>query len=175
MATAETPDILTTSYQIVHLQYWRWLVVQDATYDQAQIFVNDMPIWENATNPAGTLAHVDREWRFHDVELTPFIDGHVALRWQLTSDATDERAGWSIDDVCVVGMQKLAVCGDGYVDYNEECDDGNTNSGDGCSAACKDELVAGGGGCCSANGGASPLLALVVMGVIRVRRRRATR
>ncbi len=31
------------------------------------------------------------------------------------------------------------VCGDGNIDNNEECDDGNNTSGDGCSAECKKE------------------------------------
>ena len=30
-------------------------------------------------------------------------------------------------------------CGDGHVDAGEECDDGNTTNGDGCSATCKQE------------------------------------
>lgn len=38
--------------------------------------------------------------------------------------------------VCVV-----MSCGDGAVDPGEECDDGNTASGDGCSFACKIEIV----------------------------------
>src|SRR5262249_35967116 len=31
------------------------------------------------------------------------------------------------------------VCGDGSVDPGEQCDDGNTISGDGCSATCQTE------------------------------------
>ena len=37
---------------------------------------------------------------------------------------------------------QTAVCGNGKAEYPEECDDGNTNGGDGCSAACKMEDVA---------------------------------
>ena len=33
------------------------------------------------------------------------------------------------------------VCGDGTVDLDEECDDGNTASGDGCTADCTSELA----------------------------------
>jgi large repetitive protein len=33
-----------------------------------------------------------------------------------------------------------AVCGDGVVDEGEQCDDGNTSSGDGCSSACRAEV-----------------------------------
>lgn len=28
------------------------------------------------------------------------------------------------------------VCGDGVLDVDEECDDGNTNDGDGCTSQC---------------------------------------
>lgn len=31
----------------------------------------------------------------------------------------------------------LSVCGDGVIEGVEECDDGNTKSGDGCSAFCQ--------------------------------------
>jgi cysteine-rich repeat protein len=34
----------------------------------------------------------------------------------------------------------LPVCGDGFVEGAETCDDGNVNAGDGCSAACAVEL-----------------------------------
>jgi cysteine-rich repeat protein len=37
-------------------------------------------------------------------------------------------------------------CGNGSVDDAEECDDGNTNDGDGCSAMCLTEIGPGGGG-----------------------------
>jgi cysteine-rich repeat protein len=33
-------------------------------------------------------------------------------------------------------VDSAPVCGDGVVSGNEECDDGNTTSGDGCSATC---------------------------------------
>ncbi len=31
------------------------------------------------------------------------------------------------------------ICGSGYIDSGEQCDDGNTVSGDGCSAICQVE------------------------------------
>ena len=37
----------------------------------------------------------------------------------------------------------VGVCGDGALDPGEECDDGNTTSGDGCDASC--QLEAGDG------------------------------
>jgi cysteine-rich repeat protein len=42
--------------------------------------------------------------------------------------------GDGIGDVC-----DLALCGNGILESPEQCDDGNTADGDGCSAACSDE------------------------------------
>lgn len=39
-----------------------------------------------------------------------------------------------------------AVCGNAIVETGETCDDGNTNSGDGCEADCLNETATGGGG-----------------------------
>ncbi len=36
---------------------------------------------------------------------------------------------------------ELPFCGDGFVDEDEECDDGNTEDGDGCSSVCEEEPV----------------------------------
>jgi cysteine-rich repeat protein len=51
------------------------------------------------------------------------------------------------------------VCGNGIVETGEQCDDGNTVSGDGCSATCQTEAVTppGGGG-----GGGEPSLNIAV-------------
>jgi len=38
------------------------------------------------------------------------------------------------------------TCGDGYLDDDEECDDGNTTKGDGCNAHCYIELLTCGDG-----------------------------
>ena len=37
------------------------------------------------------------------------------------------------------GCVKISVCGNGKLEASEECDDGNTSAGDGCSSACKIE------------------------------------
>lgn len=40
-----------------------------------------------------------------------------------------------------VPTKVIEMCGDGYLSESEECDDGNMNSGDGCSATCKKEYA----------------------------------
>jgi cysteine-rich repeat protein len=60
-------------------------------------------------------------------------------------------------DVCVADIAGDVGCGNGELDGDEECDDGNTMSGDGCSATCQNQCIGNGGvcandaQCCSAN------------------------
>jgi cysteine-rich repeat protein len=49
-----------------------------------------------------------------------------------TTDCGD--AACSLDPAC-----KIPACGDGFVDVNETCDDGNEYNGDGCGATCQYE------------------------------------
>ncbi len=170
-STITAPMIDVPGFDQVHLQYRRWLTVEDATFDKATIAVNGTTVWTNAMSAGEDLDHIDREWRFQDVDLTGFAGGPVQLSWSLASDMGRELGGWNLDEVCLVGVGRHAACGDGAIDPDEQCDDGNTAAGDGCSATCMDEDDPG---CCSA--GTNPsgplLLGLGVVIVIARRRRR---
>ena len=177
--TVTTPVVDASDYAAVHLQYWRWLTVEDGQYDQAQILANGSAVWTNAATAAGTLDHVDREWRFQDVDVTPNVqDGGVAITWALISDPSDELGGWNIDDVCVVGLSKLPLCGDGVLDQDEQCDDGSANgaAGDPCTTDCQ-LVVHAGGGCAASDaaGGGAGAAAIAALALARVRRRRRVR
>ena len=138
---ATGPAIDITGYQDVRLHYRRWLTVEDGFYDEASIFVNGQTEWTNATSPQTNIHHLDREWRFHDVPLSDYIaEGEVTLSFGLDSDQGLHFGGWSIDALCVVGVVD-EICGDGQVTGEEECDDGNTDDGDGCDATCVVEEI----------------------------------
>jgi len=148
----ETPEINVSMYDQVRLQYRRWLVVEDATYDRATIAVNGTTLWTNAMSTDGSLEHTDREWRFHDLDLTQQASGGtVKIKWAIASDTSRELGGWTLDDVCLVGIGKHAVCGDCVPDEDT--------------------------GCCSTGTGPSGpvLLGLVIVGVLRRRRRHPIR
>ena len=139
-STAATgPFIDIEGHTDVRLHYRRWLSVEDGFFDQATISVNDQPLWSNLTTAEANVHHIDREWRFHDLPLHDFLDeGQVQLRFALDSDGGLELGGWTVDALCVVEVVE-SVCGDGQVGGPEECDDGNTEDGDGCDAACMAE------------------------------------
>jgi MYXO-CTERM domain-containing protein len=139
----------------VRLQYRRWLAVEDASFDQATISSNGAPLWTNTSGQDGQLHHRDREWRFHDVDLTETIfDGEVAVRFEISADEGVELGGWNIDDVCVVAVPGDGGGGDGDAGFPRP-DDG----GCGCRAGARP-------------GPAGALLLLGALWQLRRRRRR---
>jgi MYXO-CTERM domain-containing protein len=146
-----SPQIATQGFSQVRLQYRRWLSVEDGFFDQARIYAGGVTVWENYASDWDLEAdthHVDGEWRFHDVDLSgAVVDGTVSFAFALASDGGLEMGGWTIDDVCVVGVNAApaGICGDGLVDPGEGCDDGNNVDGDGCSATCEPEAGTTGG------------------------------
>jgi cysteine-rich repeat protein len=183
---ADSPVVtIPGDWDQVRLQYRRWLGVEDAVYDHAIIEVDGVERWTNLATPAEDTHHRDREWRFHDLDITAeAADGAVQITFHLDADPGLEFGGWTVDDVCIVAIG-AGRCGDGLLTAPEECDDGNQVDGDGCSADCQLEGGGGGGGadgdeiaggCCSAGdrGVAGPLLlGLATLLVVRRRRRAA--
>jgi MYXO-CTERM domain-containing protein len=147
-STATSPAVVTTNFVSVRLQYQRWLTVEDGFFDQANISVDGVPVWTaSATEDQefATFHHIDKEWRFHDVDITDLAtDGQVQVAFAMASDGGLELGGWTVDDFCVVGVQPTTgpFCGNAVVDAGEGCDDGNLLAGDGCDAACQ---IEGGG------------------------------
>ncbi len=155
---ARTPDVDVTAFDSVRLQYRRWLGVEDGFFDDATITVDGQARWSNRDSMNGNDSathHKDKEWRFHDLDVSAqAADGKVQVSFGIKSDRGYELGGWNLDDVCIVGWSaSFALCGDGSLGAGEQCDDGNTADGDGCSSTCAPEDGDGGGdlggGCCS--------------------------
>ena len=125
------PPIDVGRWTDVHLQYRRWLAVEDSHYDQARVTVNGKQAWKNNTANTGdssALHHIDREWRFHDVLLTGWVPGNVyQVGWELHADQGLHLGGWQLDDVCIVANIN-SVCGDGVKTPTEGCDEGVANA-----------------------------------------------
>jgi len=56
-----------------------------------------------------------------------------------------ERNSDTAPDACRAATCRRATCGDGVVDHDEECDDGNIDSGDGCRGDCGKVEICGDG------------------------------
>jgi cysteine-rich repeat protein len=174
----ESPEIDLMGNTVVRLQYYRWLNVEDGVFDPATVAVNGTTVWKNKTSPSqetAGISHTDREWRFHDVDLAEHTStGKVKLKFELTSDQGLQLAGWTMDDVClVIAGPPSQLCGNGNVDADETCDDTNNVDGDGCSATCELEGTEDGGCCSAGTNPAGPIaLSLLALGLV-IRRRRA--
>ncbi|MCA9658906.1 MAG: hypothetical protein KC486_11230 [Myxococcales bacterium] len=138
-----SPVIDVSGHDKVRLQFWRWLTVEDREFDSARIEVNGAIAWQNASKglspEQNNLHHIDREWVFRDIDITPGVkDGKVELTFILSADAGLDFGGWNLDSLCLVGAEAppAPVCGDGNLDLGEQCDDGNTEPGDGCDPSC---------------------------------------
>jgi uncharacterized protein (TIGR03382 family) len=104
----KSPVIDVSGHQVVRLQYRRWLTVEDADFDQAEILVGDTQLWSNfaSADGMGGTNHIDREWRFHDVDLTSVVEqtgAQIQIIYRLTSDDGYQLGGWTIDDFCLMG------------------------------------------------------------------------
>jgi len=135
-----SPMVDTMGHTNVRLQYKRWLNVEDSAYDKAQILANGAVLWSNLdSGTEAGVTHTDKEWRFHDVDLSSQVGGgSVQVRFRLTSDRGFETGGWNIDDFCIVSFDtaSVPVCGNNQLEQGETCDDGNRVDGDGCEASC---------------------------------------
>lgn len=132
---AWAPRVEIGDFPVIRLQYRRWLTIEDGDFDKGEILVNDQLAWANyATGGNGDRHHLDKEWRFHDVDITPFVrDGAVEVAFRMTSDRNLEFGGWTLDDFCIVGFTPPPepVCGNGIVEEGEACD-----GGEGCAEDC---------------------------------------
>ncbi len=140
-----TPTIDASAFGRVHLQFRRWLAIEDGAHDVAAVSIaGSDPLWTNATG----VDHRDREWRFVDLELPP---GTFSLEWSIAADDDGvELGGWSLDDVCVVGLDGPDPCPD---------------------CAPFDDPA----GCCSTGGGGGDARGALVLGLgvlVGIRRRR---
>ncbi len=145
---ANSPVVDVSGYQNVRLQYRRWLNVEDGFFDQAAIFANGQTAWINLASPYeddATTHHRDREWRFHDIDMTDYVDSNSTLqiKFEIASDSGMNMGGWTIDDFCIVAYEgelpSEPQCGNSKVETGEGCDDGNLIPGDGCNSLCQVE------------------------------------
>ncbi len=157
MLWAESPEIdLQGNTGNIRVQYYRWLGVEDGFFDSATVYANGAKVWgafASAAEPESPTNHIDKEWRFHDIDVSSQVaNGKLKLRFEIASDPGFNLAGWNIDDLCVVIAKPAPAC-----EADNSCD------------AVADT------GCCSIGGNPKGALALSVLtlgAILRRRRRR---
>jgi hypothetical protein len=108
-----TPPLDCTDFTGVQLTFWRWLGVENDSWDHASLSVSTDGVsfdtlWEN-----GGSSLSDGAWIHQEFDLSAFADGQptVYLRWTMgTTDSSVQYCGWNIDDVRLSGLGEGAPC-----------------------------------------------------------------
>jgi M6 family metalloprotease-like protein len=103
---AKTPPINCTNRTGVTLTFYRWLNVEQPTYDHAYIQVSNngsiwSTIWENPSEIT------DSSWTLQTFDVSAIADNQptVYIRWGMgPTDSSWQYSGWNIDDVKVTGI-----------------------------------------------------------------------
>ena len=112
------------------LRFWRWLGVETALYDHANIAVsNDGTTWTTIwNNPGGTSGNIsDTTWSQQVFDISALADDQptVYIRWGMgPTDSSVSYPGWNIDDIEIWGNATLTpipgdVDCDGTVNYGD--------------------------------------------------------
>ncbi len=98
----------------VTLSFWRWLGVEQPSYDHAYVWVSNdgsnwTMIWQNTAEVADTA------WTYQEFDISAVADNQptVYLRWTMgTTDGSWTYCGWNIDDVQLTSAGCDATLGD---------------------------------------------------------------
>jgi hypothetical protein len=101
-----TGAIDCSNLSAVSVKFWRWLGVEQSSYDHAYLRVSTngsswTTVWENSAEVA------DSNWSQKEYDLSAIADGEatVFLRWTMgTTDGSWQYCGWNIDDVEIWGV-----------------------------------------------------------------------
>ena len=99
-----TPAIDCSAYEDIHLAYWRWLGVEEPSYDRAAIEVSgdNGSTWTEVYRNSGTIN--DGAWAKYTIDISALADGQsqVKIRWVMGwTDGSWQYCGWNIDDIAL--------------------------------------------------------------------------
>ena len=116
-------------------------ITRDATSKLVSLYINGVPSGTYADAgdlyaPSATVLYFLLDNTTGAAAITETDPGVIAYLQVRDTPMTPEEVTASLAAIC-----EVVSCGDGVVGGSEACDDGNTTSGDGCSAVCTIEQV----------------------------------
>ncbi len=115
-----TPTLDCTGVYGAELTFWRWLGVEQPSYDHAYVRINDGSGWSNLWQ--NTEEVDDGAWVYQEFDISAYADdnANVQIRWTMgTTDGSWQYCGWNIDDI-VISAVDPAGCAVAPADMN--CD-----------------------------------------------------
>jgi hypothetical protein len=123
---ATSPAIDCSGMVGTTLKFWRYLNVEQPSYDHAYVRVSTngstwTDIWENDA----TIE--DNDWSQYEYDISAYADGQSTVYIRFTMGTTDGSwrfSGWNVDNVEVSAWSCESTAdtdGDGYLDYEDNC------------------------------------------------------
>jgi cysteine-rich repeat protein len=120
-----------------------------ASYDNSFNYLTDVGAYGFSSSPYGIFDQGGNVWEWNETASASYRGLRGGSWWSVTNtlassfptydSPTNENYGSGFRVA-----SPIPVCGDSTVSPNEECDDGNTVSGDGCSSTCTLEICGNG-------------------------------
>jgi hypothetical protein len=92
----------------IHMSYYRWLSVENATKDKAQVRINTGDGWQVVWQNSQSNDTVDSAWKLQFIDLSQWVLGYhnVQIAFYMNTNASTQYGGWNIDDVeiCYTAM-----------------------------------------------------------------------
>lgn len=117
--------------------------------DSFNVYINDILVgtFNDDTQESSEI------WRETDFDLSSYnFSGDLTIRLEAIDEIWNRCLTYgqvSIDWIEISGcgdeeQESYPICGNDVIESGEECDDGNTEGGDGCSASCQNEVTSTG-------------------------------
>ncbi len=114
-----------TEYNYCILRYWtKWAIEPSYDFGRIEVSTNGGTNWISLRSElshvgstrgvqlAGTWGYdgytPGLDWVEEEIDLSPFIGNQLLLRFRLSSDGTDNRDGWYLDDIRVLAYLNIA-------------------------------------------------------------------
>ena len=97
-----SPPIDLTGRTGVRVRFQRWLTVEEAVFDQAELLANGQQIWRNPLN--GNL--IDTAWQSVEYDI-PNPAASTQFAFRLSTDGGLQLGGWAVDNFEVFSVAQL--------------------------------------------------------------------
>ena len=105
-----SPIIDCSNFTAVQLSFYRWLGIEEATYDHAYVQVNSGLSWVTIFENGATID--DLSWKTMSYDISDFADHNPSLRIRFGIGSTDnygQYCGWNIDDLELRGYGEIST------------------------------------------------------------------
>ena len=128
-STPTAPGVTTTGGQPLILRIGGF-DDDDVTIDDAGMLLHTTITMDESSGGLGTCSS--------GAAFAPLLAGPTVPSAAFTLTNSEQ---WGALTVAIAPAPAFEVCGNGFLEGTEECDDGNTDPGDCCSASCEFEVV----------------------------------